>query len=107
MTFAQDIEEEAARVGEPILSVVIGPRGWDDSRDLVPKEIQNKVLSWQSARTLLAYGYDSGYGGVDCNSIYAYTHNWVLFVSTYDGSTCVCAIPRYPVEGEPIMPGGG
>lgn len=102
-SFARDIEHAA---GEPVLSVVVGEGGWG-TRDAKGPLPCNVVLPWAEARAALDYEYDDGYGSAECHAITAWTENYVVFVSTYDGSTAVCRVPRNPVDHEPDMPGGG
>lgn len=125
MTFADDIEKTAG--GEPIEHVIIGGlhNSWcetidrlrstavetsevyDDPRDLITAEHGGVPLSWEVARPLLDYPYDTGFGGSDCHAIWAYTPTWVLFVSVYDGATDVERVPRNPPEGGiPALVGG-
>jgi hypothetical protein len=115
MNFADEIENAA---GGPIEAIVIGPFGWgvEMTDDLAYGEesIQRSapvkrgvVMSWDMARPSLDYDYDDGYGSPSCDAIYAYTADRIVFVSTYDGSTCVRSIPRNPQPCEPEMPGGG
>lgn len=106
--FAADILGVAA--GEPIIGVTIGSdSGWSrrriDERRKVPARF-GVLLSWGEAQPMLDYEYDTGYGGVDCDPVYAWTPTRVLFVSQYDGATRVEAIPREPVGLEAEMPGG-
>lgn len=89
----------AAAKGEPIEAVVIGGGLYDDD----PRSLSDKrlglVFDAETAKTLLNYRYDSGFGGADCHRIYAYTANRVLLVSEYDGSTRVMSVPRNPITG--------
>lgn len=107
-TFADDIEEEAG--DEPIEAIVIGNMGWSDyNTEINPRFAdvpQGKVLSWEAARPLLDFPYSTGYGAPECHAIYAWTATRVLFVSQYDGSTCLQSVPRNPIETTPEMPGG-
>lgn len=82
--------------GEEILGVVISKTrsGYAWSDDEADSPIAEKLTPWNEAAPYLDYGYDDGYGGQDCHSIYAWTPSRVLFVSEYDGSTCVKSIPR-------------
>lgn len=116
-TFAQDIEAEAARHNEPILSVVIGEMGgWEHEDEIaIPNEVKGAVLDWETARPYLDYeydtgdvdyDYDTGDGEPGCHAITAWTENRVIFVSQYDGATNVCSLPRHPVRMQPYMPGG-
>lgn len=107
MTFAEDIERAA---DGPILACTIGDMGWCDYR-LEDKHQpasarREEVLSWEEARPLLDYEYDSGYGAPDCHAIYAWTETHIVYVSQYDGSTSIYRLPRNPSDEKPEMPGG-
>jgi hypothetical protein len=106
-TFRNDILLETH--GEPIIGIVIGDMGLGDGykKEGKPKwsHVENKLISWEIAAPLLDYEYDSGYGTPDCQAIVAWTQNWILFVTQYDGSTEVCSIPRNPIDCKPDMPG--
>ena len=97
--------------GEPVEAVVLGEMGWGDyNSENVPnyeQQPRNKVLTWEEALPWISYNFDSGYGAPGCNAAYAWTKTKVIFVSTYDGSTRPCVIPRHPVDCVPSMPGGG
>jgi hypothetical protein len=107
--FADDIMEAAAN--EPIEAIVIGDFGCgnDYDQDATPQQIaedqRGVMLSWEEARRLLSYGYDSDYGIADCHAIYAWTANRVIYVLEYDGSTQVESVPRNPVATYPSMSG--
>jgi hypothetical protein len=101
MTFAADIE--AAANGEPILVIVIA----DYYRSRIKHPMMGKVITWEEARPLLDYDYDDGFGGADCNPIYAWTPTRVLFVDEYDGATIIRALPRAPMDCEPEFNGWG
>ncbi len=100
---------EAAN-GEEILGVVIGEMGWGDyGCEVVPKYAQqpkNTLISWDVAKEFLDYEFSGGFGHPECNAIYAWTPNNVLFISQYDGSTNLESVPRHPIDCTPIMPGG-
>lgn len=102
-TFAEEIETAAN--GEPIEAIVLSPARtdfwWGGNERDTPEELTAKPISWSDARPLLDYEYDSGFGGQDCHSFYAWTAHRILFVSEYDGATSVCVIPRNPEPGEP------
>lgn len=93
-----------------IQAVVIGEMGWGKYKsDLVPtwkKQERGKVLSWDEARPLLDYEFDDGCGAPGCNAVYVWTPNTIFFVSQYDGSTKLAAVPRHPIDCTPTMPGG-
>jgi hypothetical protein len=104
---AEWIKEAAG--GESIEAVVIGEMGWRDynSKDVpgYDKQPRGKVLTWDEARPWLDYEFYEGYGAPGCNAVYAWTANWVLFISQYDGSTECDAVPRNPIACLPQMPG--
>ncbi len=108
--FRNDIS--AAAGDEAILAIVVGDMGWRDyNTDCVPrweelKALRGQVLSWDVAAPLLDFDYDTGYGAPSCPCITAWTENYVLFVSQYDGATCLECVPRNPVAHEPSMPVG-
>lgn len=101
--FAQEIKDCA---GETIRGIVISAsksgysQGYPWNEEEINKDA-HKVLTWRKAKPLLSYSYDAGYGDQDCHSIYAWTDNWIVLVSEYDGSTCVVKIPRNPVDCKP------
>jgi len=89
----------------PILGVVIG---WD-ARELRSNrgnfEQYGKLITWNLARPILDYEYDSGYGGADCHAVYAWTETQVIFVTEYDGSTSLAEVPRNPTPCKPNFNG--
>lgn len=105
-TFAEDIEEVAA--GEPIEAITVAPFGHHygpeererDDKGL-PRAVWNTAYPWAALRPFLDYQYDTGYGGMDCHSIVAWTASQVIFVHEYDGSTSVVSAPRNPGDFEP------
>lgn len=118
MTFAQEIEGAAAG---PIEAVVIGGFGWSSigednpygeeriKRERTPP-VRGKVLDWATAKPMLDYTYDYGFGAPEwpeCDAVWAWSADRVVFVSAYDGSTAVEWLPRNPTEGAPGMYGGG
>ncbi len=102
------ILEEAK--GERIIGVAIGEMGWGDyGSDAVPRyQVQKRgiVLSWDEAKPLLDYEFDSGHGAPGCNAIYVWTETQILFISQYDGATNINSIPRNPMDVMPEMAGG-
>jgi hypothetical protein len=94
---------------EPIIAIVIGEMGWSNYQEEGKpewKHIVGKLISWKEAEPFLDYEYDTGYGAPDCQAIYAWTQNWIIFVTQYDGATWVSRIPRNPINCIPGMPGG-
>jgi hypothetical protein len=107
-TFAQALEHCAQ---EEILFAVIGPFGsysgqeeeMGDKIYCIPPKRQRKVLSWTDAKSLLSYPYESSYAGIQCNAVYAWTENYVIFVTEYDGRTDIHRISRSPINCEPYI----
>ncbi len=105
---AEWIEEEAA--GEPIEGVVIGEMGWGDygseSVSIYASQPRGKLLDWKTARPLLDYEFDAGFGAPGCNAICVWTPSKVIGISQYDGATSPFSMPRNPADHMPEMPGG-
>ena len=81
--------------GEVIEAIVVGERDpWAEPRP----ENKRKIQTWADVREQLDYEYDDGFGGPDCHAILVWTANRVIFVSEYDGSTCLRSVPRNPTE---------
>ncbi len=93
-----------------IEGVVIGQMGWGEyNKEIVPgfeKIPFGKLISYETAKPLLNYEFDSGYGAPECNAIYVWTKDKVLFISQYDGATSMESVPRNPIDCMPTMPGG-
>ena len=104
----QWILEEAN--GEEVVGVVIGEMGWGDyNKEKVPNydsQPKNKLLSWAEAAPVLNYEFSSGFGAPECQAITAWTASKVMFITQYDGSTCINSVPRNPIDHVPDMPGG-
>lgn len=100
---ANDIEKFAP---EPILFVVIGEceGAKIPKRKSMPKY---KVLDWSEGRQWLDFETEYGYGAPKQPALYAYTQNYVIGISQYDGATSFFFIPRNPIPCKPDMPGGG
>jgi hypothetical protein len=108
-TLKEWILEEAA--GEPILAVVIGEMGWggvfcSERIEGYDTHIRGKVLTWEAAEPFLSYQFDYGFGAPECEAVYVWTETKVMFVTQYDGSTCLDFVPRHPIDCDPAMPGG-
>ncbi len=107
-TLKEWITEAAA--GEPVVGVVLGEMGWGDyGNEDVPdyaKCPKNKLMSWEEALPFLSYDFATGFGAPGCQAVHAWTEKRVIFVSQYDGSTCIESVPRNPQDCEPSMPGG-
>jgi hypothetical protein len=98
--FKQDIIEA---VGEDkIIAVKIPPFGEypqeeTDQRFIPANSIQNKLVDYETALTLLDYEYNSGYGTQDCHDITMWSHDYVYYIHEYDGSTSIEKLDRNPV----------
>jgi hypothetical protein len=107
-SFADDIERAAK--GQEIEAIVIGDMGWPgygkDERHAPGHARKGEILTWEEARPLLDYPYDTGYGAPDCHGITAWTAKRVIFVTQYDGATAIDYVPRNPTRIVPHMPGG-
>ena len=101
---------------EEVECVIFGPWGWgacedDDSgapEPQVPPSIMGRRLILTEAEPFLkAFSFSGSYGSPDSYATWIYTNKKVMWVTQYDGSTGLTAMPRHPVQGEiPYMPGG-
>lgn len=95
--FAEDILEAAN--GEPILAIAVSSTKRNNYRggeSAEPHSLGAAPVSWDVAKLVLDYEYDSGYGMNDSHDIWAWTATKVLFVWEYDGSTSIASVPRGP-----------
>lgn len=112
--------------GEPIEAIVVGAWGgwgavplmrdedgnieyeYDEPAEPFPADKRGVVLTWDEALPYLenwsCYG---GYGSPETYAITLWTPSSVLFLSQYNGSTCLNDVPRNPIDHSPHMPGGG
>lgn len=88
--------------GENILAVALGADPNTYHREL---DIETGFYSWHAAQERLSREFDDGYGSPGCPAVIAWTENWIISVSQYDGSTRPFRIPRHPVYHDPVMPG--
>ena len=106
--FASDIRRAAW--GERIEGIVIGNMGWRDDYNAEGKppykHLIGKLITWEEAKPILDYYYDTGYGAPDCQAIYAWTPTKVILVIQHDGATSVVSVPRNPKAVIPEMFGG-
>jgi len=98
------VEEELEK-DEEIEAVVIGDREHGDF-DTVNDKYKFKPIDWNTAKVLLDYEFDSGYGLPECHPIYVWTNKRIFVVATYDGATWLHAIPRNPGPCKPEFIGG-
>jgi|ETNvirnome_2_130_1030620.scaffolds.fasta_scaffold00320_28 hypothetical protein len=96
---------------EPILKIVIGDKErWrflNTDENPWPEYI-SKLLSWEEAKEIVDYDFDSGFGGTESHPIMAWTQTRVIFSVCYDGSEWLASAPRNPTDGiTPQHYGGG
>lgn len=107
---------------ETVEAVVFGPWGWGSApRDggpwepgysepeppAVPFDRRGVVLTWEEARPMMqSWNFYGGYGAPDAYATYIWTNQRVIWVTQYDGSTCLSDAPRIPSAIMPDMPGG-
>ena len=102
-----NLKDEILKVanGQKIEAIVIGEHAGDEDSKCQP--YFGRILKWEDAIRIVDYKYDNGFGAEDCHAVIAWTEDYVIFISCYDGSTSVQSVPRHPTEHEPIMYGGG
>ncbi len=107
--FADEIEQVAGGP-EAIEAVVIGEWGRGGYREVesngIPREQIGEVLDWATAKPLLSYNWDNGFGSPKCHAVAVYTAKFVVMVSQYDGATSLFKVHRNPTPHMPNMPGG-
>lgn len=85
---------EATAGDERVECCVVGEGGYDDeSRWDLPR---NRLLPWAAARAGLDHRWDTGFGGVDCPPVFAWSKSRLVVVHEYDGATGVDWYPRDP-----------
>lgn len=93
-------EEAAAKMGDRLLSAVVGfddrDRKWDGSES-EPREPEQ----WADAAKKIDYEYYNGFGGADCHAVIAWGEKYVYFVHEYDGATGINCVPRNPMACAP------
>jgi hypothetical protein len=82
--------------GEPIEGVVIGEKGWSFF-DSPRSDYVGKLLTWEQAKPILDYNFDSDFGSPGCHAIYLWTPTRVVCIHEYDGSTSLRILPRHPI----------
>jgi len=97
------IQEET---DEEIIAVIFGDdyRTWAPIPEYPPAGV---VMTLEEAMPWLEREFDDGFGAPECPPMAAYTDNWIVSVSQYDGRTNQFVISRNPINGiKPCMPGG-
>ena len=110
--------------GEVVEAIVFGAFGWgswdeDDEgsnamgyqedmlKEFIPWNKRGKLLTLEEAKPhMQCWSFDGGYGAPECYATYVWTNQRVIWVTQYDGSTCLDSMPRNPVACVPDMPGG-
>lgn len=97
---------------EEVEAAVFGEWGWgggylEPEPPPVPDEVQGKVLTPDEAKPLMdGWSFIGGYGAPECYAVRIWTNKQVLWITQYDGSTCLDSAPRDPENHMPNMPGG-
>lgn len=98
--------------GEKVEGIVFGKYGWggfgeDEISDPIPQDKIGKLMTLDEARPYMqSWSFIGGFGSPDCYATYIWTNKRILWVTQYDGSTCLDSAPRNPVDCIPDMPGG-
>ena len=106
----EDLKEKL-RPDEVVEAIVFGSWGWDGygepENKPVPEEKQGVVLTLEEAEPMMqTWSFYGGYGAPECYAVNVWTNQRILWVTEYDGSTCLDSATRNPKEGKPYMPGG-
>jgi len=98
--------------GEIVEGLVFGDYGWsdfgeEDCDNPIPQNKRGVLLTLEEAKPLMdGWTYDGGFGSPDCYATYVWTNKRIIWVTQYDGSTCLDSAPRHPMSCKPNMPGG-
>jgi len=77
---------------DKIVAIAVKPKGYDNEKE------SRLFKQLKSAKEMLDYDFDSGYGGSEGPHFTAWTDTNVYFPCTYDGSEWIQNIPRNPVK---------
>lgn len=101
--------------GETVEGIVFGQWGWGsgtgklgykEEEPFIPFNLRSKVLTIQVAEPYMkAWSFYGGYGAPMCYATNIWTNKRVIWVTEYDGSTCLNSATRNPTDYEPDMPG--
>lgn len=98
--------------GEIVEGIVFGAYGWsdfgeEDCSNPIPESKRGVLMTLEQAKPLMeGWTYHGGYGSPDCYATYVWTNERIIWVTQYDGSTCLDSAPRHPMACVPDMPGG-
>jgi hypothetical protein len=98
--------------GEIVEGLVFGDYGWsdfgeEDCDNPIPQNKRGVLLTLEEAKPLMdGWTYHGGFGSPDCYATYVWTNKRIIWVTQYDGSTCLDSTPRHPISCKPNMPGG-
>ncbi|RLG52824.1 MAG: hypothetical protein DRO00_05035 [Thermoproteota archaeon] len=92
---------------EIIEAVVIGHNYWlEEYEDKIPWEKKGVILSWEEAKKLLDFEYESDYGKPEGYPVFVWTKTKLIITVIYDGKIWLEALPRNPVPCKPHFVGG-
>jgi hypothetical protein len=83
-------------LNEEIIEAVAIGKPYSLDWDTPTPDYVGKLLSWEEARPILDYEFDSGYGTASCHPIYVWTPTRIICIHEYDGSTSLRILPRHP-----------
>ncbi len=102
---AWDELHEMLEDGETLECIIFGDHDYGSCSGAadpghVPVEARDRVMPIAEAEPYMrGWSTDTGYCGVGCYKLYAWSDRNVFFVSEYDSSTCLASIPRHPPAG--------
>lgn len=93
---------------EGVEAIIFGNYGYGQDTDKTLSAIQpkyrGKILSFEVAKTMMeTWSFQNGFGIQKCYATYIWTNRRVIWVSEYDGSTCLNSMPRNPIPCIPEM----
>lgn len=95
---------------EIVEGIVFGKYGWSGYKgedSPIKEHHQGVLMSIEEAKPLMfGWSFYGGFGAPECNATYIWTNKRCIWVTQYDGSTCLDSMPRHPVSCIPDMPGG-
>jgi len=102
---------------EQVEKIVFGEWGWGHGRTElgygepdpppVPFDKRGVALTLDESKPYMSgWSFDGGYGAPNCYAVTVWTNRRVIWVTQYDGSTCLDSARRNPENYWPSMPGG-